>query len=303
MKVSVSLISYNQERYIEQAILSVLTQRVTFDFELVIGDDCSIDRTREIIDRYAASDDRIRVLDRPRNLGMNRNFWSTLRECRGEYVALLEGDDYWIDSAKLQMQADYLDAHPGVALTHHRVLVLDQATGRMRHDPRLPRIRRRHTLDDLLRRGNFLYTASAMFRNRDLGEPPPWFLDLKIGDFVMHAMNAARGDVVYLPHTMSVYRVHSGGVHSMIAENARHENLLTTLGHLDAYFEGKHSDAIAQLREYVQTVQKFRRGDVVAAREHARARLDMRRWDAQAVTAALVLYAPWAYRLLRRILP
>ena len=300
MKVSVTLISYNQERFIAQAIESVLMQRTDFDFELVVGDDCSTDGTRAVIDSYAASDPRIRVLPRPRNLGMNRNFWDVLRNCRGQYVAMLEGDDYWTDPTKLQRQAEYLDAHAEVAVVHHRVLVLDDATGRTRPDPRF-RIRRRKTLDDLLRHGNFLHTASTMFRNRELGDAPPWFLDLKIGDFVLHAMNAAHGEIAYLPRTMSVYRVHGGGVHSMIAENARHENLLTTLRHLDEYFQGRHSGAIAQLREYVQTVQKFRRGDVAEAREHARARLRMGRFDGQAITAALVLYAPGAYRLLRRI--
>lgn len=300
MKVSVTLISYNQERFIAQAIESVLMQRTDFDFELVVGDDCSTDGTRAVIDSYAASDPRIRVLPRPRNLGMNRNFWDVLRNCRGQYVAMLEGDDYWTDPTKLQRQAEFLDAHAEVAVVHHRVLVLDDATGRTRPDPWF-RIRRRKTLDDLLRRGNFLHTASTMFRNRELGDAPPWFLDLKIGDFVLHAMNAAHGEIAYLPRTMSVYRVHGGGVHSMIAENARHENLLTTLRHLDEYFEGRHSGAIAQLREYVQTVQKFRRGDVAEAREHARARLRMGRFDEQAITAALVLYAPGAYRLLRRI--
>jgi glycosyltransferase involved in cell wall biosynthesis len=302
LKVSIPLIAYNQERFIAQAIEGVLMQRTTFDFELLVGDDCSTDGTRAVVDRYAARDPRIRVLDRPRNLGMNRNFWDALSHCRGQYVAMLEGDDYWTDPTKLQRQADYLDAHPDVAVVHHRVLVVEEATGRTRHDPRF-RIRRRKTLDDLLRRGNFLHTASTMFRNRDFGAAPPWFFELKIGDVVLHAMNAAHGDIAYLPRTMSVYRVHGGGVHSLLAENTRHENLLTTLRHLDEYFEGRESAAIAQLREYVQTVQKFRRGDVAEAREHARARLRMGRFDAQAITAALILYSPWLYRLARRIVP
>jgi glycosyltransferase involved in cell wall biosynthesis len=303
LKVSIPLIAYNQERFIAQAIEGVLMQRTKFDFELLVGDDCSTDGTRAVVDQYAARDPRVRPLDRPRNLGMNRNFWDALSHCRGQYVAMLEGDDYWTDETKLQRQADYLDAHAEVAVVHHRVLVREEATGRTRRDPRF-RIRRRKTLDDLLRRGNFLHTASTMFRRTNLGDaPPPWFFDLEIGDLVLHAMNAAHGEIAYLPRTMSVYRVHGGGVHSLLAENARHENLLTTLGRLDEYFQGTQSGAIAQLREYVQTVQKFRRGDIAEAREHARARLRMGRFDAQAVTAALVLYAPWLYRLARRVVP
>jgi glycosyltransferase involved in cell wall biosynthesis len=302
LKVSVSLISYNQERFIAQALEGVLMQQTTFAFELVIGDDCSTDTTRAIIDQYAQRDPRIKIRQRERNLGMMRNAWDTLRACRGEYIALLEGDDYWTDPTKLQRQADFLDAHPDCALSFHRVLVLDQASGRTRRDPRF-RLEKRATLDDLLRRGNFLHTASTMFRNRDFGTPPPWFFDLKIGDFVMHAMNAAHGDIAYMPRTMGVYRVHGGGVHSGIAETARLQNLVDTLGLLDEYFQHRHDAATAELREYLKTVQCFRAGDVPEARKHARARLRNGRLNAQSVTAALVLYAPWLYRLLRRIVP
>lgn len=301
MKVSVPLIAYNQEKFIAQAIEGVLMQRTTFDFELLVADDCSTDGTRAIVEQLAARDPRIRILPRPHNLGMNRNFRDALQACRGQYVATLEGDDYWTDPTKLQRQADYLDEHPDVTLVHHGVQILEESTGRLRRDPRF-HVPRRATLDRLLRRGNFLHTATVMFRNREFGPGTQAFFDLKIGDFVMHAMNAAHGAIAFLPRTMSVYRVHAGGVHSLLAENARHENMLATLRYLDEYFEGTRSDAIAQFREYVQTVQAIRGGDVTEARRHARARLRMGHHDAQSITAALVLYAPWLYRLARRVL-
>lgn len=300
MKVSICMIAFNQAMFIEQALDGVAMQRTGFDFELVIGDDCSTDGTRAIIERRANRDPRMRVLPRPQNLGMMRNFWSTLEACRGEYVAMLEGDDYWTDPLKLQRQADLLDRQPHCAMTFHRTLVLEEASGKTRHSPRFA-VRRRYRLADLLRRGNFMHTASVMFRNRQRGEPPAWLLEQNIGDYVMHVINAAEGEIAYLPRTMGVYRVHQGGVHSSIGESLRLERLLATLDRLDEHFQLRYAALIDIQRDYLRTVQAFRGGDLENARRHARARLHKAPFDTQSVTAALVLYAPWLYRLTRRL--
>jgi glycosyltransferase involved in cell wall biosynthesis len=95
MRVSVSLLTYNHERYIAQAIESVLAQRGV-DFELVVSEDHSTDGTRAIVEEYAARHpDRIRVLPSPHNVGMTRAFVRGIEEARGSYVALLDGDDDW----------------------------------------------------------------------------------------------------------------------------------------------------------------------------------------------------------------
>src|SRR5580700_3234664 len=109
MKLSVAMITYNQERYIGQAIESVLAQRVNFDYEIVIGEDCSTDGTREIVRDFGRRyPNRIVPLVRDQNLGGPKNLISTLASCRGQYVALLEGDDHWTSADKLQKQVDYL---------------------------------------------------------------------------------------------------------------------------------------------------------------------------------------------------
>src|SRR4051812_38791526 len=113
-KVSVCMVTYRHSEFIEQAIGSVMSQAASFPIELVVGDDASPDDTAEKIRRFASTQRvQMRPLFHQSNLGAARNFVTTLAECRGEYVALLEGDDYWTDPLKLQRQVDFLDSHPG----------------------------------------------------------------------------------------------------------------------------------------------------------------------------------------------
>src|ERR1700683_2854968 len=113
MKVSVLIVTYNQECYIGQAIESVLAQKVNFDYEIIIGDDCSTDGTRSLITEFQRlRPDRIKAILRDRNIGANRNVAGVAAASRGQYAAFLEGDDYWTATDKLQKQVDFLDAHP-----------------------------------------------------------------------------------------------------------------------------------------------------------------------------------------------
>ena len=112
--LSVLLITYNHEKYISEALDSVLMQKTDFDYEIVIGEDCSADRTRQILDEYKKKyPDRIRLLYRSRNYGRpTLNVYETALSCKGRYIATLEGDDYWTDPDKLQKAVSYLESHP-----------------------------------------------------------------------------------------------------------------------------------------------------------------------------------------------
>jgi glycosyltransferase involved in cell wall biosynthesis len=115
--VSVHMITFNHEPYIERAIEGVLMQERDFPIELVIGEDCSTDGTRELVLRYQKErPDTIRVIMSGHNVGAVANELRTDRACRGKYIAFCEGDDYWHDPLKLQKQVDYLESHPEVGL-------------------------------------------------------------------------------------------------------------------------------------------------------------------------------------------
>jgi len=124
-KVSVFMMAYNHAPYIAQALDSALAQQTTFTVEIVIGEDSSTDGTRNIVTDYVQRyPGRIRALLHETNLGASRNQVLVLEACTGEYIALLEGDDFWTDPYKLQKQVDFLDEHLDYAISAHNVTIV-----------------------------------------------------------------------------------------------------------------------------------------------------------------------------------
>lgn len=120
--LSVCMITYNHELYISQAIEGVMMQQTSFLIELIIGEDCSTDNTRKICQEYKAKfPEKIRLLFPVKNSGASANFMNTFQACSGKYIALCEGDDYWIDPCKLQKQVDFLEANTEYSLCSHRL--------------------------------------------------------------------------------------------------------------------------------------------------------------------------------------
>lgn len=128
-KLSVCFITYNHEPYLRQSLDSVLAQKTDFPFEIVVGEDCSTDNTRAILLEYKEKyPDKIKLLFREKNLGCpTLNVYQTSMECRGDYIAYLEGDDYWTDDNKLQKQVDFLDAHNDYMACTHTCKVVGKA--------------------------------------------------------------------------------------------------------------------------------------------------------------------------------
>lgn len=210
MKLSVLMITYNHAPFIAQALESVLMQQVGFDYEIVVGEDCSTDETRDILMKYQKMySDRIRLLLPEKNLGMIRNFAATCKACRGEYVAILEGDDFWTSPHKLQRQVDFLDSHPECAACFHNVQVVYD-------DGREPHLFHRKPLKLFFDQRDivsdfFVPTCSTVFRNGLFGDFPQWFYDLPMGDWPLHVLNSEQGLYAYLDEMLASYRVHGGG--------------------------------------------------------------------------------------------
>ncbi len=209
-RLSVLMITYNHEAYIEQAVRSALMQQAGFNYEIVIGEDCSTDGTREILHRLDSEyPGRIRLLCREANRGMMPNFMETYAACRGEYIALLEGDDYWTDPCKLARQVAFLDEHAHFVGCAHIVRQLsERADYGLFPDPWPAEI----TLDHLLAENRFA-TCSVVFR-RCVGSLPDWFQHCTIGDWPLHILHAAHGPFKVFPDAMGVYRIHQGGIWS-----------------------------------------------------------------------------------------
>ena len=190
---------------IRQAIESAIAQRsASFDYEIVVRDDHSTDgnardprRARRRMHEH-----KLRVFRRDATLGVNRNLAETLQACRARYVALLEGDDYWTDPQKLQLQHDFLESYADHAIVFHRVEVRGE-DGSLRRLLPVRRVAKRTRMTDLLERGNFIPTPSVMYRHQ-IREFPEWFYALRIGDLPLNVMQARLGDIGFIDRVMAV---------------------------------------------------------------------------------------------------
>lgn len=125
-KVSVCVVTYNQEKYIGRCLQSILDQKTDFEFEVIVGDDCSSDATPEIVSDFAKRyPGRIRAVLRARNLGPTRNYLDVHNMARGEYVAHLDGDDYCLPG-KLARLAQHMDSHPDCRIVWHRMHIINE---------------------------------------------------------------------------------------------------------------------------------------------------------------------------------
>ena len=191
-KLSVILITYNHEKYIEKALDSVLSQVTDFPFEIVIGDDCSPDDTKNIIREYRDKyPDIIRIVHREKNTGRpTLNVYETTMKCRGDYLAYLEGDDYWTDSDKLQKQMDFLNEHPEyIACTHSHKMIDDN--GNDITDPEILKISDMYkwsgefTMDDFEKSGFWPgHYASVVSKNIYKNKKHDYTILYKSHDFV-----------------------------------------------------------------------------------------------------------------------
>lgn len=205
--VSVMMMAYNHVHYIAQAIDSVLQQESEWPVELLIGDDCSTDGTRAIALEYQAKHpDLIRIITADINVGIAENYRRLLRATRGEFVAYLDGDDYWLPG-KLAQQLAFLQADPACIAVYTNAITVDSDNKQLgvfndAGDLQLD-------LGALLRRGNFLNNSSMVFRasaRESLLKIPSSFIDYSV-----HLTLARSGFLRQLDQPLTAYRVNSSG--------------------------------------------------------------------------------------------
>lgn len=204
IKISVLMLAYNQRPYIDEAIRSVMLQHTHFDYELIIGDDCSTDGTAERCREWQARyPERITLLPGEANLGLARNFIRTYQAARGTYIAICEADDFWSDANKLQIQADFLDSHPEYTMCFHRVVNYYEADHSKSlsngHQPTTM------TIEDVAL-CNPITNVSVCYRRGLFGALPEWMDQVTSYDLVMHLLTLQYGPVYYMKRPMAVYR-------------------------------------------------------------------------------------------------
>jgi glycosyltransferase involved in cell wall biosynthesis len=233
--VSVSMITYNHEKYIEEAINGVLMQEVDFDVELIISNDNSPDQTDTIIQKILKEHPKshcIKYIKNKKNLGIMQNLADNLKSCKGQYIAICEGDDYWTDSTKLQKQVQFLEDFPEYVITYTNSQAFDE-NGLVNID--FGGVKRDVSADEL-KKGIPIYTLTTCFRNV-LKEIPMDLLSAKLGDVIIWSLLGAYGKGKYLADILpAAYRVHKEGVFSMQSEQQKIRMTLITSNALFAYY-------------------------------------------------------------------
>ncbi|MGY8681585.1 glycosyltransferase [Bradyrhizobium sp. UFLA05-153] len=217
--ISVIVVTYNHENFIAQAIESVLAQSTDRLLEVIISEDKSTDRTRDIVKDYARRDKRIRLMLSERNIRSNEVVARALRSAVGRYVCILDGDDYWLVNDKLEQQATFLDANPHHSAVFHNALVEDTFPARGRWTrPDLPKM---FTLNEIWQ-GNPFATCAGMLRRACLDGLGSWYDALfPITDWSLYILCAERGPIAFVDEIVGAYRQHPSSEFSALSSREK----------------------------------------------------------------------------------
>lgn len=244
--VSICCIAYNHEQFIQDALEGFLMQQTTFPIEIVIGEDCSTDGTREILKDYAKRfPNQFQLLLQEHNIGATANFLATIKACKSKYLALCEGDDYWTDPLKLQKQFELLEKNPEYSGCFHDAYKLNEETGVLSQmsGRRHPSSHNTFSTEDLVQ-GGLISTCSFFFRRDSLSSYPDSFRDLPTGDIPLFVLVSQKGEIGFINEVMSVYRIHNQGVWSGSSIEIKSKQNIQVNEILDRYLDYKYHEKI-----------------------------------------------------------
>lgn len=250
--VTVLMLSYNHEQFIEKAIESVLKQNTSFDFELIIGDDYSSDKTRQVCLKYKRENPEIlNLIFHDKNIGFQNNYIDNFRLAKGRYVAYLEGDDYWTDSNKLQKQFDFMEDHPDVAFCYTNAFSF--YTGNEENKDIMIKSKPAENIYDLdfyIKNNCFVIPSLTLFiRKTVFPDPLPKWLSKTINfDWALNILLFQKGKAAYINEISAMYRIHKGGVISSTYLPAAVHNGIKLAKNLDKHFNYNYHHVFGKIQ-------------------------------------------------------
>lgn len=232
-KVTACLITYNQLPFIKDAFEGLSKQKAeTFDLQILISDDNSTDGTAAQLAEFTRSHTsnlQIDLLLADSNLGMHANWEKALESCTGDYVAIVEGDDYWLNDDKLQKQVNLLERNPNAVacFTNAKVMAADGTFNQYDYVDRYANDL--HAEEFFSLNLNPIPTCTVVFRRSAFNGFPKAYFESPFADWILHSLLMMKGHYVFLNETTSVYRQHQGGVWTGIAQEKQLVNKLKAL--------------------------------------------------------------------------
>lgn len=214
IKVSICCITYNHEKYIKDAIESFLMQKTNFNFEILIHDDASTDNTIEIIKEYEIKYPNIikPYIQETNQYSQGIRRLTTrfnVPRARGKYIALCEGDDYWTDNNKLQLQFDYMEKNNNCGMCFHATEKVYENGERIKYIQPYNSDKKVDTEDVILGRGGFMATNSIFCRTKLLTQEslPNYYHNAPVGDYPLQIYLSTQNYAYYIDKSMSAYRI------------------------------------------------------------------------------------------------
>lgn len=248
--VSIKVLSYKHVKYIRQALDSILNQKVNFKYEIVVGEDCSNDGTKEILLEYKEKyPDIFILLIHEKNLGAAKNEYLVGKKCRGKYIANLESDDYWCDENKLQKQVDYLEKHPKIMAVGSNDYFVDNEGKNPVKSLATFETDRIYKMKDYLYNGMRIHTNTLLYRNIIPVDGEEYekvrFCAPTMGDVFKRCLIYDLGDIYVFPEIMLCHRNGQAVKSSFQAQQVNNAMkntymMMTIVEHMDVYFKGKY---------------------------------------------------------------
>ncbi|WP_165043394.1 glycosyltransferase [Dysgonomonas sp. ZJ709] len=253
MKLNVLLITYNQEKYIEQTVESILMQETTFAFNIIEADDCSSDSTLDIIKRYADNNKiEFHFLPKTNNLGFVKNYQRAFEACDGEYIAIMEGDDYWISPFHLENHVKFLDQHPECSMSFNRHLRLFEDQNREEIFEWDNEKDYEYISTEQMALGNRIGNLSCcVLRNEFIKKLDPKLFNLEFADWLLGMIMGQYGPLAYLKEVTSAYRIHDNGQWSRMTDKEQGEAIIAAIDIYDKILNYKYAEVFKQHKKRI----------------------------------------------------
>lgn len=256
MKLSILLTTYNQAKYIEEAIDSIINQKIDFNFEIIVADDKSTDNTLElIISKLSNTSIKYTILNAESNLGISKNYQRGFKSCKGEFIAILEGDDYWTDPYRIKKHVDFLDNHTECMMSFNRFIIYEEHLNRFNYDNKfnVEEINYEYISSQDLASGNKKIgnLSSCVIRNSKKINWDDRFFEVVIADLFLGIYLGNFGLIAKINNYMSVYRIHKNGLWSGNNITKNNNELINLIEKYDVLLEYKYKNEFQKYKNRI----------------------------------------------------
>jgi glycosyltransferase involved in cell wall biosynthesis len=253
-KIDILLVCYDQERYIDKAIDGIFLQRYPGDMRVIVADDCSTDQTVPKIRRRAAErhDVPFKFLHSDRRLGMTKNYQRAYPACEADYVAVLEGDDYWIDGDKLAKQVAFLEANPDCVMCGCNFHMIDEETGASRLRVPVTTGFEKYDARAMIKNNIVSNFSTSVYRRTVLTLLPEAMFEVRAADWITNILCGMHGSLGFLNEPLSVFRVHGNGLWSGLSPRQKIELQIGLTYEYDKLTKGRFHEDFEDLRTWLR---------------------------------------------------